>query len=112
MNGDATTADYAWAAAGDNKKRLDAAEAELKRLRGLTDVMAKLLRTIASITRRGLSSGCVEQRALTEQMHELSGSIKAHLQAEAALARKLKELRDRDPKEAMRDALAGIEDLT
>ena len=104
-------ADYAWSAAGDNKRKLEELEREVKRLRELTDIMAKLLRTVASIVRRKLQSGCAEQKALTEQMHELSGSIKEHLRQEAELARKLQEIRDRDPMKAMRDAFAGIEDV-
>lgn len=111
LGGPPTAADYANSAAGDNREKLKVLEKEVRRLTELSDLQTKLIFTLASVLRKGLSSGCAEQRAITDQMQELRGSIKEHLRAEAALQRKLQEMRDRDPMEAMRDAFADIVDV-
>lgn len=111
IGGPPTSGDYAHAAVGDIRVLVGALEKEVKRLTELTDLQTKLIFTLASVLRKGLSSGCAEARAITDQMQELRGSIQEHLRAEAALQRKLQEMRDRDPMEAMKDAFAGIQDV-
>ncbi|MEE8537640.1 MAG: hypothetical protein V3S71_06490 [Acidobacteriota bacterium] len=65
---------------------------ELKRLSMQADLQTKLLFTLASVVRKNLRSGCVEARAISDQMQDLRGGVKEHLRAEAALARKLREM--------------------
>ncbi len=74
--------------------RLDGLDRQVVRLSKQADLQVKLLFTLASVVRRQLKSGCAEQVAITQQMHELRGGVKEHLRAEAALARELQEIRE------------------